>query len=522
MKKSRFLTLALALALLMSVTTLPAAAEEPVTLTIGVQRSSVVENWDTNLQTLKIEEICGVNLEFVEFPSSNNECMQKVDLMVVAGGDELPDVLMFNLPTSVIAKYGKAGIFVDLTDLYDGVHDKNFTEQSTKSALGKEGILKYITSPDGRIYGMPYVVDAMDNEYANNRMLIYEPWLKALDLEMPTTIDELEQVLTAFKEQDANGNGDPNDEIPFTGIGLGMDFLTPFGMTDVYGIGYLVSEDGTVQYAYTSEAYKEGIKWAHKLYQAGLIDQETFTQDQTVRDAKCDDPEISRVGFGYAWSYDAIFRRWMSEYAVIEPLAGPDGVKYQQGDVNGLYSVKSNQLSITTACQYPEVVLRWADQFYTGEASIQNFWGGLGEVITANADGTYTLNNPPEGISADSWYWDRSLRDFGPKYSSLEFDTKIILDPTQGDGLKVAMDENTAQYVGPCFPELKYTAEEYNEISFLQADINSYVNTMRAKWVTEGGIDEEWDAYVAQLQAMGLEDMNAIYFSAYARDREAQ
>ena len=214
MKKSRFLTLALALALLMSVTTLPAAAEEPVTLTIGVQRSSVVENWDTNLQTLKIEEICGVNLEFVEFPSSNNECMQKVDLMVVAGGDELPDVLMFNLPTSVIAKYGKAGIFVDLTDLYDGVHDKNFTEQSTKSALGKEGILKYITSPDGRIYGMPYVVDAMDNEYANNRMLIYEPWLKALDLEMPTTIDEFRRgaarIQNAGSQRQRRGRRNPH------------------------------------------------------------------------------------------------------------------------------------------------------------------------------------------------------------------------------------------------------------------------------------------------------------------------
>ena len=30
----------------------------------------------------------------------------------------------------------------------------------------------------------------------------------------------------------------------------------------------------------------------------------------------------------------------------------------------------------------------------------------------------------PEGTSADAWYWDRSLRDFGPKYCSIEFDKK--------------------------------------------------------------------------------------------------
>ena len=347
-------------------------------------------------------------------------------------------------------------------------------------------------------------------------------WLKNLNLEVPNTIDELEAVLTAFKEQDANGNGDPNDEIPFTSIGLGTDFLMPFGINDPNGTGFLINEDGSASYIYTSEQYKEGLKWAHKLYAAGLIDNETFTQDQIIRDAKCDDPEVSRVGFGYAWSYDAIFRRWMNEYAVIAPLAGPDGVRYQQGDKNGVSSLKSNQLSITTVCRYPEVVLRWADQFYTGEASIQNFWGGLGEVTSDNGDGTYSLNNPPEGTSADAWYWARSLRDFGPKYSSLEFDSRIVLDPTQGDGLKVAMDAETAQYVHDCFPELKYTPEEYSELSFLGADINTYVDTMRAKWVTEGGIDEEWDAYVAQLNVMGLEEMNAIYLGAYARYQQAQ
>ncbi|MBO6163698.1 MAG: hypothetical protein J6N77_01475, partial [Lachnospiraceae bacterium] len=135
---------------------------------------------------------------------------------------------------------------------------------------------------------------------------------------------------------------------------------------------------------------------------------------------------------------------------------------------------------------------------------------------------TYSLNNPPEGTSADAWYWDRSLRDFGPKYSSLAFDELIVLDPTEGDGLKVAMDEQTAEYVKPCFPELKYTAEEYNELSFLQADIDTYVDTMRAKWITEGGIDGEWDAYVERLNAMGLADMNAIYEQAYARYLSAQ
>ncbi|HCA69426.1 MAG TPA: sugar ABC transporter substrate-binding protein, partial [Lachnospiraceae bacterium] len=35
-------------------------------------------------------------------------------------------------------------------------------------------------------------------------------------MEIPKTTEEFEAVLKAFKEKDANGNGDPNDEIPFS------------------------------------------------------------------------------------------------------------------------------------------------------------------------------------------------------------------------------------------------------------------------------------------------------------------
>lgn len=34
-------------------------------------------------------------------------------------------------------------------------------------------------------------------------------------MKMPETYDELVTVLQAFKDKDANGNGDVNDEIPF-------------------------------------------------------------------------------------------------------------------------------------------------------------------------------------------------------------------------------------------------------------------------------------------------------------------
>ena len=44
-------------------------------------------------------------------------------------------------------------------------------------------------------------------------MMINKAWLDKLGLQVPTTWDELENVLKAFKTQDPNGNGQA-DEIP--------------------------------------------------------------------------------------------------------------------------------------------------------------------------------------------------------------------------------------------------------------------------------------------------------------------
>ena len=502
--------LSLALALAMLLTCAPALAQEPATFSVMTMRwAGMGDSFTTNPFLVNLEKEMNIKVDWQIVSSADWFDTQKPVLL--AGGESvLPDVFLGFQTLGEQDIINNVEYFLPLEDLIEK-HMPNLM----KAFEEMPALKATATSADGHIYSLPSRMPS--RPVACNVPVINVQWLKNLGLEMPATIDDLEKVLLAFKEQDANGNGDPNDEIPYTSIGFDISFLVPFGINDPNGTGYVVNADGTASYIYTGEAYKEGIKWMNKLYNMGVVDNEIFTQDQSIRDAKCDDPMASKVGFAYAWSYDAIFKRWMKEYEVMEPVAGPDGVRYAHGDLNGVSSIKSNQLCITTACENPELVLQWADKFYTGEASIQNFWGGLGEVTTANADGTYTLNNPPEGISADSWYWDRSLRDFGPKYSSLEFDKKIILDPTQGDGLKVAMDANTAQYVIPCFPELKFTSEEYEELSFIKTDIDAYLETTRAKWITEGGIDAEWDEYIKQLDVMGLADMNAIYMNAYAR-----
>ncbi|MFL0557117.1 extracellular solute-binding protein [Paenibacillus barengoltzii] len=477
---------------------------EPVTLKVLTMRWGNMGDTFTQNQWLKdLEKSTNVKIEW-QVVSSNDWNEQK-SIMLASG--TLPDIILGDQTFSDSDIVNNLSYFRPLDEYIDQYMP------NLKAAMAETPELKKIsTFPDGKIYSLPTRLPSRPK--TKNQPVINKAWLDKLGLQVPDTIDDLYNVLKAFKEQDPNGNGKA-DEIPYTETGLSPDFLNPFGITDINATNMLVKDGKPVFYP-TSEEYKEGLKYAHKLYAEGLIDKELFTQDATMTSAKQQNADAPIVGFTNQWTPDAVFGKWSDQYIAIPPIAGPDGKRYNPGNPNGM-SFNRNELLITTSCKYPEVAARWADQFYTNEASIQNFWGAIGTVIQKNDDGTYTLMDPPAGTSADAWYWEQSLRDFGPKYVSPSFEKNIVLNPKAGDGLKLEIDKMGSEYVTTPFPNVMYTAEEFQELPTLTTDIDTYVSTMRAQWVTKGGIDEGWDAYVKQLNAMGLEKLLKIRTDAYDR-----
>lgn len=481
--------------------------DEPITLTVLTTRWGSMGDSFTENQWLKdLESKTNVKIKW-QVQSLNDWETQK---SVLLASKELPDIIIGSKTLNDSDILNNKDLFIELSDLI------NEYMPNYKKALNElPELKKVVTFPDGKMYSFGKNLPCRPKTC--NQPIINKVWLDKLGLKEPTNLDELYDVLLAFKTQDPNGNGKA-DEIPITGSkGIHLDLLNPFGITDIYDSDMLVNDDGTLTYYPTSEQYKEGLKWLHKLYTAGIIDDEAFTQDDTMATAKYQDPNYPRVGFTYAWTPDANFGKWSSQYEAIAPIKGPDGKQYAGGDPNGVQSVLRNEALITANCKYPEIAARWLDQFYTGEASIQNFWGAIGTVITKNEDGTYTLNAPPEGTSADAWYWDQSLRDFGPKYVSEEFQEKIKLPKDNGDGLKMEISKLADPYITTPYPNVMYTVEEYEELSTLTTEIDTYVGQMEAQFIIKGGIDEGWDNYVSKLNDMGLEKLIKIRTDAYNR-----
>ena len=120
--------------------TLPIVAEPGTqSLSIAIGNRTNIEDFETNYNTLRIERLTGVNIEFLILPA--NDAQAKMDLLVSSGG-ELPDLLTIGITDDLRRlNYGKAGILIPLNELYERL-GAPFYNRCAEAGLDPEAVLK--------------------------------------------------------------------------------------------------------------------------------------------------------------------------------------------------------------------------------------------------------------------------------------------------------------------------------------------------------------------------------------------
>lgn len=480
---------------------------EKVTLTMWCQSSAIDPNEMPFFQMM--EELTNVHIEWTSLPSDSVE--ERLNLMWTGG--DYPDAVTNN---AVFADRSQSlmeeGVIIPLNDLIDK-YMPNFKERAGE-------YIGNITYPDGNIYYFPKIEEAFSMNSAQ-AVFINTEWLKNVGKDMPTTTDEFADVLRAFKEQDANGNGDANDEIPFSALNWGYAgiinmFCGAFG----HPYGLQIDKDGkTVVDSRCEDGTKEAIKWLRGLYEEGLIDMEIFTQDGDAFLAKCkEDPTL--VGCSTGWraghSYgDAVAE---AQYKTLLPLKGPNGDRGILGRGENINITPA--MMVTSACEHPEVLARWVDTLYAEDISIQCNKGPLGYTLTKNDDGSYDANVLPEGYETRGEYLDKNHLLHIPQYF-IESEYNLVIDETNygsNDKRWQCEDYNNDGAVVKAFPTVLTTSEEAASIEAIRPDIDKYTEDQICRWISgQGDVDADWDGYVKKLQELGFEDYVKIYQQIYDR-----
>ena len=177
----------------------------------------------------------------------------------------LPDIVGGSKLQHLFNEYGPQGAFLPLNDLI-----KEHAPNIKAFFDARPEIWDAVVANDGNLDPIGYFPD---DDYGRG-YFIRQDWLDALDLKIPQNVDELYDVLVAFKTRDPNGNGIA-DELPYFAR-HGSEVYRLVTLWDGRSSGSdcrmdFYVENGEIVHGYAQEAFRTGIRNLAKWYQEGLI-----------------------------------------------------------------------------------------------------------------------------------------------------------------------------------------------------------------------------------------------------------
>jgi len=413
-----------------------------------------------------------------------------------------------------IVKYAPQGMFLEL----DGLIEQYCPRLSQVLEDMPQFKAACINPEDGKLYSIGRAVEREVKDYGA-MYYINKTWLDQLNLKVPETTDEFYTVLKAFKEQDPNGNGEA-DEIPFGFYGnlakpqtayMYGDLFGAFGYPDTSGstFPHTLKDEATGEIIYVpiQEEYKEAIAFYSKFVQEGLWDKEGFTYtDLSPYTAKGNnDPQL--LGCFSAFSNNFIIApEYVEDYVPLPPLKGPDGTQAWMRCASDNHNISGTIFAVSAAAKgKEEAVMRWLDEHFEPEMSIQLFLGPIGTTLQKDDSGYITYVDTPDGMTYSEF-----------RYGNAPVHVPSVISTSDwGKTIEVMLEDAsklpTAKEVYG--PYLKYadlyvrpTQAQTDFLLSTGKDIVEYVNKMQVKWLTEGGVEAEWDSYLKELEKLGIQE----------------
>ncbi|MDR0450846.1 MAG: extracellular solute-binding protein [Treponema sp.] len=511
------------------------------TMFIPLGSNQMITSYDykDNSYTREVVDATGVKLEFIAVSSA--EQSQRRNLLLASG--DYPDIINDrSLPYNDMCYWASEGIFVPL-DAYNPLSYPNI-------ALAFEeypALNQKLRSSDGKLYSLPRVDDAVWEMYIRGRGWYYMPWVRDNNRKVPATLDEFTAYLRWIRDNDVNGNGDQNDEVPlvFRDIRLATAFFAKSFMPFVYDTSNfgLALYDGKVTEQYRLNEYRDALKYMAGLYREKLIKEDAFTLTSDQLKSLVKNPAPVAGVMLSSYSHDVVGTtdpRW-PEMFVLYPMNGPGGRHWATN--RDPWGILQPSWFITDKCKDPELAVALFDYMLNLEMLL-NGKHNKGVSWTEPDPGALGLDGKPAlykrllaetSMAANSlWYVQNPMlmnkrNRYGEQAQDIDTINKWLA--TGDKSLHEAAFKNPSFLLGALIPwSSGDTANAIPDRYFIpptalddadnkrMADINAVLNPFKEQAIAEfvTGVrdinsDAAWNAYLAELDRMGSRDLVAIY-----------
>ena len=471
---------------------------------------------DPNKRTIfeRLQEQTNVEIEWTAI--QGDQWSDKIALEMANTKDMTDFIFSAGFGDNDLLKYAKQGVIISLEEYIDAYMPnlkKVFDDYPEYRTM--------CTDSEGHIWALPWIEQLGSEKTAiqtvGNMSFINKKWLDFLGLDMPTTTEEFQTVLEAFRDHASELQAEfsiEGDIIPMSCIVNDQD---PALIINGFGEGYgdndngrhiAVTDDLDVICTATQEGYKEGITWLHELYQEGLIDTESFTQDWSTYVVK---GKSGRYGVCFTWDVANIDN--LEDWVPLPALtADTRNITPQNGSFTSGFD--RGRCVVTAVAQNPALVCAWLDQMYAPIQSPQNNWGTYGEddefdifELETNDNGEDMLKHAPLGDASPVEVREAEcvggplavLDEYYDVYVTCPDDAQYRLDWISED---FTPDMNT-KYV---YPNVFMTEEDTKKLADLQTDIQKLINANKSDWIMNGFSDDDWNKYLDELNSYGMEE----------------
>ncbi|GHU73715.1 hypothetical protein AGMMS49992_13240 [Clostridia bacterium] len=558
--KTRVLSLLLAALMLISVgasasginkTGLP-ITNEKTTFTVMLRKDEADGRWE-DLEIMKwLEEQTNVHFEYDVY-TSDDMFKEQLGLQLMSGS--YSDVLMprgpMNVPWYKDEEYGREGFVIDLKPLIDEwmPNAKAFFEEYPASKAGS-------TAGNGAIYGLPYYYQM---GVGGNPHLWYMEtyWIKAAGWDdVPNTVYEMDQFVRDIKALlDSGDYMRPEDDMyvlgitnPYGNVPQAHLMLTGFTGTliSVENV-WAVPDNKTVEFMVNHPGYREALEMMAAWYRDGIINPDVFTMDGATYNAnKTANKYAMFTGSSSALDPNLIRDRVVAE-AEGRTYYGCTAIRPLTSEYNPTPRVayesfgNINQLMITDKCKNPEIIARWADLFFNMDYDVtdnsvpnpmmfyKGFYGTHWEYT--NPERTeWTFLDRPDGKANDDGTskitWDYSRAYLVPGWSipsgGILLDNAFAAGSPMYIAKQITNVENEYPYVttDTQFPPLaRWSQEETDAAATKLADLQRYLQESWGQFMSgEREInDANWNAFLAECQRIGSDEITAIYQQVFDR-----
>lgn len=449
-----------------------------------------------------LQEITNVQIDFIELDFFTSQ--EQMNLYI-ASGDYADIISDLNYTGEAIGALNDE-IIIDLTDRiaeYAPNYDYLIHSNSDYTAyFYTDGKLLYFSSP-------------YENYINNQGLVIRSDWLEELEMEIPTTYDELHDVLTAFQSEE--GASTPiymHEDCNITGLGGGYNVAGFAAGGTASTLGYYV-EDGVVKSTLTAENYRDYLVMLNQWYTEGLIDHDFINIENDPFSSYLSGQITSDQMGVWCTSTEGIDTYTVPITPMPNPTINEDGIEHI---TNITLLADSTNTYITSCCENVETAMRLVDFFYSEDGIMFYNYGFEGTDYELDENNTPYFSdavmNNEYGLTPSNFM---RLRCGYGVFSSLLLRYRTAAYNT--DLANEAWDVWTSNLDGSmALPTTVHLSTEETETSsYYSSDICTYASQMIPQFVLGDIGFDQWDSFAETLYDMNIQVCIDAQQAAYDR-----